>query len=186
MKQVKYLLTTHDINKLPKDDLPEVVFVGRSNVGKSSLINALTNQKIAYVGKRPGKTRAISLFEVDQRYRIVDIPGYGFAKASNSQRELFAEIISNYLEKRENLKHIIILIDSRRGLTDLDKDMISYTLSLNIGFSIVGTKLDKLNQSQRYKFTKNIKENLGTSPIIVSSLNKKNIDLLVEQLESTI
>jgi GTP-binding protein len=126
IKNVKYLLTTHKLEDLPQDDLPEIVIVGRSNVGKSSLINAITGQKIAYVGKTPGKTRAISLFEIDGRYRLTDVPGYGFAKVSDAQKEMFADMIDTYLTKRENLKHAIVLVDSRRGITELDEEIINF------------------------------------------------------------
>ena len=186
IKNVKYLLTTHKISDLPVDDVPEVVIVGRSNVGKSSLINAITNQKIAYVGKRPGKTRAISLFDIDGRFRLVDVPGYGFAKVSDKQKQMFADMIDSYLMERENLKHAIILVDSRRGITDLDEEIINFFLHTELPFSIIGTKMDKVNQSEKHKFNISVQEKLGTTPLLTSSLKKRNIDMLIEHIESVI
>ena len=186
IKNVKYLLTTHKIDELPQDDVPEVVIVGRSNVGKSSLINAITNQKIAYVGKRPGKTRAISLFDIDGKFRLVDVPGYGFAKVSDKQKEMFADMIDSYLTERKNLRHAIILVDARRGIVDLDEEIINFFVHFEIPFSIVGTKMDKVNQSEKHKFNISVQEKIGTTPLLTSSLKKRNIDMLVEHIESVI
>ena len=186
INNVKYLLTTHKTEDLPQDDLPEIVIVGRSNVGKSSLINAITRQNIAYVGKTPGKTRAISLFDIDGKYRLVDVPGYGFAKVSHSQKEMFADMIDTYLTKRENLKHAIVLLDSRRGITEIDEEILQFFIHFEIPFSIVGTKMDKLNQSLTYKFNKSVKDLLGTTPLLTSSSKRKNIDKLIEHIESVV
>jgi GTP-binding protein len=186
IKNVKYLLTTHRLEDLPVDDIPEIVIVGRSNVGKSSLINALTGQKIAYVGKTPGKTRAISLFDIDGKYRLVDVPGYGYAKVSDSQKEMFADMIDTYLTKRENLKHAIVLLDTRRGITEIDEEIINFFVYAEIPFSVVGTKMDKLNQSMKHKFQVNVQEQLGTSPLLTSSLKKRNMDKLIEHIESVL
>ncbi len=177
LKNVKYLLTTHDINLMPQDDKDEYVIVGKSNVGKSTFINTITNHKgLAHTSSKPGKTRAISFFDVDDKFRLVDIPGYGYAKVSHKQKEIFAEMIDTYLSQRSNILKVILLIDSRRGITQDDKEMITYFDHSNIPFVVIGTKLDKVNQSEKTKFLRNIKEELDTTPIMYSALTKKGVD----------
>ncbi len=176
-KNVKYLLTTHDINEMPQDDLPEVVIVGRSNVGKSTFINLLTNNsKLAKTSSQPGKTRALSLFLVDNKFRIVDIPGYGHARVSQAQKKLFSQMIDSYLSERPNIAKAIILLDTRRGMMKPDQEMIDYFMSAKIPFIVVGTKLDKVNQSEYIKFNRSIFNSLNSTPISYSAVTKKNLD----------
>lgn len=176
LKNVTYLLTTHKIEEMPIDNIPEVVIAGKSNVGKSTLINSLTNnKKMALISSRPGKTQAISLFDVQGKVRLVDIPGYGYAKVSKSQLKSFSKIIDKYLKNRENIEKAILLLDMRRGITDDDWSMIDFFRSLEIPFIIVGTKRDKLNQSQISKFNKQIKDELSTSVINYSSVTKHGL-----------
>lgn len=177
LKNVKYMLTTHDINLMPQDDVDEYVIVGKSNVGKSTFINALTNHRnLAHTSSKPGKTRAISFFDVDGKFRLVDIPGYGYAKVSRQQKLIFGEMIETYFSQRDNILKAILLIDCRRGITNDDKEMITYFDHNKIPFTVVGTKLDKVNQSERTKFLRNIKAELNTIPIMYSALTKKNLD----------
>ncbi len=180
LKNVKYLLTTHDINLMPQDDINEYVIVGKSNVGKSTFINTLTNHRnLAHTSSKPGKTRAISFFDVDGKFRLVDIPGYGYAKVSQQQKVLFAEMIDTYLSQRENIVKAILLVDCRRGITGDDKEMISYFHHNEIPFTVIGTKLDKVNQSEKTKFVRNIQSELMTKPIMYSALKKNNIDQVI-------
>lgn len=181
LKNVKYLFTTHDINLMPQDDINEYVIVGKSNVGKSTFINSITNHKnLAHTSSKPGKTRAISFFDVgNNKFRIVDIPGYGYAKVSNSQKIMFAEMIDTYLSQRENIVKAILLVDCRRGITEDDREMIKYFHHNEIPFTVIGTKLDKVNQSEKTKFIRNIDSELSTIPIMYSALNKKNIDKII-------
>lgn len=178
LTNVKYLFTTHDINLMPQDDVPEYVIVGKSNVGKSTLINAITNQRgLAHTSSKPGKTRAISFFDVNKSsFRIVDIPGYGYAKVSMNQKLMFAEMIDTYLSQRTNIFKAILLIDCRRGLTEDDREMIGYFYHNEIPFTVIGTKSDKVNQSEKSKFIKGMQDELKTKPIMYSALNKKNIE----------
>ncbi len=185
LKNVKYLLTTHDINLMPEDSIPEYVIVGKSNVGKSTFINALTNhKKMAFTSSKPGKTRAISFFDIDKKFRLVDIPGYGYAKVSKQQKILFAEMIDEYLSKRKNIYKAILLLDCRRGITEDDRQMIGYFYHNEIPFSVVGTKLDKVNQSEKTKFTRNIEEELKIKPLMYSALNKTNLDKVLLLFET--
>ena len=172
------------MEELPQDDKREIVIVGRSNVGKSTLINALTNIKgLAYVGKRPGKTRAISMFDVDDKFRLVDVPGYGFAKVSSNQKRMFADMIDTYFETRKNLTYTVVLIDSRRGITKVDQEIIDYLIHFEHKFAVVGTKMDKLNQSEKHAFKVQTIEALGIEPIMYSALTKKNLDLVSDLIE---
>lgn len=184
LKNVKYLFTTHDINLMPQDDVDEIVIVGKSNVGKSTLINALTNHRnLAHTSSKPGKTRAISFFDVDGKFRLVDIPGYGYAKVGVQQKILFAEMIDTYLSQRPNILKAILLIDCRRGITDDDREMIVYFNHNEIPFTVIGTKLDKVNQSEQTKFIRNIQAELNTKPIMYSALKKKNLDKVMGVFE---
>ncbi len=182
LKNVKYLLTTHDINLMPQDDVNEYVIVGKSNVGKSTFINTITNHRnLAHTSSKPGKTRAISFFDVGGgKFRIVDIPGYGYAKVSFQQKMMFAEMIDTYLSQRPNIVKAILLLDCRRGLTEDDKEMITYFNHNEIPFTVIGTKLDKVNQSEKTKFLRNIQEELMTKPVMYSALKKSNIDQVIQ------
>ncbi len=180
LKNVKYLFTTHDINLMPQDDKNEYVIVGKSNVGKSTFINAITNHKgLAHTSSKPGKTRAISFFDVDDKFRIVDIPGYGYAKVSMKQKEMFAEMIDTYLSQRENIVKAILLIDCRRGITGDDREMIGYFHHNEIPFTVIGTKLDKVNQSEKTKFIRNIEAELMTKPVMYSALKRTNVENVI-------
>lgn len=184
LKNVKYIKTTHTYEELPQDKLPEVVIVGRSNVGKSSFINAVTGQKkLAYVGKKPGKTRALSIFDVDGRWRMVDVPGYGFAKVSMNQKVMFADMIDKYFEVREELQAVVVLIDSRRGVTLDDQEIINFLIETKRRFVVIGTKLDKINQSQQHKFKVEVRNTLQMEPVIYSALTGKNLPKVIELLE---
>lgn len=185
LKNVKYLFTTHDINLMPQDEVPEFVIVGKSNVGKSTFINLITNHRgLAHISSKPGKTRAISFFDVNKsEFRLVDIPGYGYAKVSFKQKLMFAEMIDTYFQQRTNIVKAILLLDCRRGLTQDDKEMIGYFYHNNIPFVILGTKEDKVNQSQMVKFYRNIMEELSIKPITYSSLKKNNIDKIMNIFE---
>ncbi len=184
LKNVRYLLTTHDMKLMPQDDLDEYVIVGKSNVGKSTFINAITNQKrLAYTSSKPGKTRAISFFDVNGEFRLVDIPGYGYAKVSSQQKIIFAEMIDTYLSQRTNIVKAILLLDCRRGLSQDDKEMIGYFHHNQIPFTVIGTKLDKVNQSEKTKFIRNIESELKTKPVMYSALNKKNIEQVISVFE---
>ncbi len=180
-KNIKYLLTTHDINKMPNDHIPEVAIVGKSNVGKSTLINILSNQRqLAHTSSKPGKTRGISFFDVNHQFRLVDLPGYGFAYVSREQKILFGTMMEEYFNKRENLEKVIILIDIRRSYSSDDFDMISFLVDKKIKFQIIGTKLDKAKQSDIFKFNQKSTEILGFKPLLISTYKQKNLDKLAE------
>lgn len=159
-----------DEKSYPKDGLKEIVLVGRSNVGKSSFINALTNRKkLAYTSSSPGKTRTINFYNMDNKFRIVDLPGYGYAKISMKEREKWKMIIEEYLVKSQNIALICQIIDIRHEPTKLDLMMYDYIRSTGTDYLIIANKLDKLKSSQVLKQVS----------IINKSLNDLDKDLLI-------
>ncbi len=147
IKSAEYLISSPDWQKCPAADKPEYAFIGRSNVGKSSLINMLMNQqKLAKTSGTPGKTQMINHFLINKAWYIVDLPGYGFAKVSQSQRRGWEQMIENYLRKRPNLVNVFVLIDSRHTPQKLDLDFVNQLGKWEIPFQLVFTKADKSTQ----------------------------------------
>jgi GTP-binding protein len=147
IKSAEYLISSPDYEKCPAGDKPEYAFIGRSNVGKSSLINMLMNQqKLAKTSGTPGKTQLINHFLINKSWYIVDLPGYGFAKVSQSQRRNWEQMIENYLRKRSNLVNVFVLIDSRHTPQKLDLDFVNQLGKWEIPFQLVFTKADKTTQ----------------------------------------
>lgn len=142
--EVKFIAGAARIDQIPKLHLAEIAFIGRSNVGKSSLINAICNHhNLARVSHTPGRTQQINFFDISGKLTIVDLPGYGFAKVPSRTKNQWEQLIDYYLQNRKNLNLVNILIDSRRGLQDLDKRMIDILINYSRNFQIVFTKLDK-------------------------------------------
>lgn len=142
-----YVISSPDYTKCPKPDRPEYAFIGRSNVGKSSLINMLcNNDKLAKTSGTPGKTQLINHFNINDEWYIVDLPGYGFAKVSISDRRRWEQMIENYLRRRENLVTVFVLIDSRHSPQKIDLEFVERLRKWNIPFCLVFTKSDKENQ----------------------------------------
>jgi GTP-binding protein len=144
-----FLMGAAAIDGLPPPDLPEVAFAGRSNVGKSSLINALVGQKhLARASNEPGRTREVNFFVLDERLRLVDLPGYGWAKASKDAVKKFQNLGRSYLRGRPNLKRVYLLIDARHGLKEVDKEALDALDQAAVSYQIVLTKADKLKPSE--------------------------------------
>jgi len=145
----------------PKSDLYEFAFIGRSNVGKSSLINMLTGRKkIAKVSSTPGKTQLLNFFEINDAWYLVDLPGYGYAKSSKKNREKWRIMIERYLETRENLACIFLLIDSRHELQTIDLDFINYLGAARLPFVLVYTKSDKVKEPELLSNIESIENSL--------------------------
>ncbi len=177
------------VNSMPSHNSYEYAFIGRSNVGKSSLINYLTGRKsIAKTSKKPGKTQLINLFKIDYNWYFVDLPGYGYASTSKTKRNQWKKMIYDYLEKRQNLVNCFVLLDTRLDLQQIDKDFIDWLGSKNIPFSIVFTKIDALKQNQKNKNIAKIKskllENWDFLPgaFEVSSVKKYGGDKLINYM----
>lgn len=180
-----------DEKSYPNDGLKEIVLVGRSNVGKSSFINALTNRKkLAYTSSSPGKTRTINFYNMDNKFRIVDLPGYGYAKISMKEREKWKKIIEEYLVKSKNIALICQIIDVRHEPTKLDMMMYDYILSTGSNYLIIANKLDKLKSSQVLKQLSIINKalhNLKKDALIpFSSQDKRGVKEVLAKFEDII
>ncbi len=145
----------------PRSNLPEYAFIGRSNVGKSSLINMLCNNyKLAKTSSTPGKTQLINYFLINSNWHLVDLPGYGYAKTSKGNRDKFESIISDYCIKRENLATLFVLVDSRLPLQRIDLEFMQWCSAKEIPFSIIYTKTDKNSKNELARNIKNIEKEL--------------------------
>ena len=176
----EFISSYADITKCPAPDKPEFAFIGRSNVGKSSLINMLTNsRKLAKTSVTPGKTQTINHFLINSSWYLVDLPGYGYASVSKSTRAGFGKMIENYVLHRENLTCLFVLIDSRLPPQAIDLDFIEWAGSKNIPLAILFTKIDKLKQNELQKNITNYQNTLLTRweelpTMILTSAEKKN------------
>ena len=170
--------------------LPEVIFIGRSNVGKSSLINALINRRnFAYTSKKPGYTRLLNYFMVDDTFYLVDAPGYGYARVGRLADEKFETMMRDYFSDNPHLAQVYLLLDSRRTLSREDEEFIRFVHYHNLPLTIIFTKSEKLNQSQRSQATKLYREvcpDAKSAPIFTSSLKKENISNLQNHISAVI
>jgi GTP-binding protein len=147
--QAEFIISNSIVSKCPKDFLPEYAFIGRSNVGKSSLINMLTNHKnLAKTSGRPGKTQLINHFKINQNWFLVDLPGYGYARVSKKTKEVFQQFITDYFEKREQLVCAFVLIDIRLEAQKIDLEFITYLGEIQVPFCIIFTKADKISKTK--------------------------------------
>lgn len=160
----KFIKSAHTIEQYPYNNLPEIAFAGRSNVGKSSMINKILNRKgLAKTSSRPGHTRSINFFDIDRKFFLVDLPGYGYAKVAQEEKEKWNMLINDYLHFRENLKGIVMIVDARHKPTGQDKTMLEWIREVNIEKIIAATKADKLSNNQKAKQKKIIKNTLSLS-----------------------
>lgn len=172
----------------PESELPEIVMAGRSNVGKSSLINTITRRKnLAYVGNTPGKTRLLNFFNLDDRLMLVDVPGYGYANASKAMLVKFGEMMEDYFAERNQKKGLLLIVDSRHKPTEDDQLMLEFARFHHLPTCVIATKIDKLKRSEVNKNLKRISEtlNLGEDEKIIqfSSEKKQGIDAVWNAIE---
>ena len=175
-------------SQYPAADKPEIAFAGRSNVGKSSLLNLLTGRKsIARVSGSPGKTRTINFYLINDEFRIVDLPGYGYARVSKSESRSWGEMMESYLEKRPNLVKVIQLVDIRHKPSAQDVQMYDYLKYYGLDGVVVATKADKISNNEKQKNLKVIRETLGMSKddiiVPVSALKRTGQDKLLDVME---
>jgi GTP-binding protein len=182
-----YVISSPSLAQSPYHDLREFAFIGRSNVGKSSLINAVVNHSgLAKTSSTPGKTRLINFFKIGSdkgEFMVVDLPGYGYAKISKNVRQKWVDTSSEYLSGRKQLTHLFILLDFRHNPQIIDIDFLDWVIESKIPYTLVLTKADKLNQKERSKQTNKFRDfgvNTGLSNdiIVTSAENKEGIDLI--------
>ncbi len=176
-----FVISNTDVSKCPKEQLPEYAFIGRSNVGKSSLINMLTNKsKLAKTSGKPGKTQLINHFKINNNWFLVDLPGYGYAKVSKSKRQTFQAFIKDYFLQRTQLVCSFVLVDSRHEPQKIDLDFMQFLGESGIPFCIIFTKSDKLKLSQLNRnvevYTKKMTQTIWEEmpPYFVTSASNKN------------
>jgi GTP-binding protein len=187
VKQSEFVTSAVRKDQYPIDFRPEIAFVGRSNVGKSSLINSITNRRhLAKVSGQPGKTRLVNFFIINNSFYLVDLPGYGYAKVSKVEKESWGKIIETYLIGREQLKRVVLLVDCRHKPTGDDIMMLDWIRHFDYEAIVVATKSDKLTKNELRKSEQVIRETLKLSSqdklMFFSSLKKEGKDELAEKL----
>jgi GTP-binding protein len=190
INEATFLTSSANPNDCPAADKPEYAFIGRSNVGKSSLLNMLCNRKkLAKISGTPGKTRLINHFTINQKWYMVDLPGYGYAKLSKTEREKFTLMISRYLQERTNLANLFVLVDSRHAPQKSDLDFIREIGENDIPFCIVFTKTDKLKPAELERNIANYKQTLLKewvelpSVFLTSATNRQGREALLDYIE---
>ncbi len=179
ISSARFVISSTSVDKCPKDALPEFAFIGRSNVGKSSLINMLLNQKnLAKTSSTPGKTLLINHFLVNEAWYLVDLPGYGYARVSIRQREQLHHMISDYVLKRSNLQCVFVLLDARHQPQEIDLDFLEFLGENQVPFALVFTKTDKCKKAELNLNIENYRKCLLESweslpPLFLSSAEKK-------------
>ena len=185
---VSFLTSVFDLKQLPAPDMPEIAFAGRSNVGKSSLINRFIKRKnLVKTSAKPGKTQSLNFFLLDDSVYLVDLPGYGYAKVSKKVQASWQTLITGYLESRENLKCVIVIVDLRHAMKIADLQLVDWLRSNGVPFLLVYTKADKLSANQRSKNGAILDAGFGVSPterLIFSAKTGMGRDTLIEKLDS--
>lgn len=188
--ETTFVISAYRLDQLPADELPEIAFAGRSNVGKSSLLNTLLNRKqLAKVSSRPGKTTGLNFFLVQQSMYFVDLPGYGYAKVGKEQRFSWGKLISAYLETRKQLAGVVVIMDLRHGVKQLDTELLHWLRRQAIPFLAVYTKADKLsgNERSRQAALLDAGHGIGSADrVVFSSMNRLGRDLLLEKIQKLV
>ena len=176
------------ISQFPNDNFDEIAFAGRSNVGKSSFINSFLGKKnLAKTSSKPGKTKTINFYKINDRFRLVDLPGYGYAKVSKKEKEKWNNLIHDYLYNRENLKEVFLLVDIRHAPTKQDKQMYDWIIDSGFTGFVIATKYDKIPKTHLEKHIKEIMKTLNINDegliFAYSSVTSHNKNVLLEQIE---
>ncbi len=190
IKKSKFVQSLSAFRSFPGQGLPEIAMVGKSNVGKSSLINSMTNNsKLARTSAEPGKTRLVNLYLINEAFFLVDLPGYGFARAPKQEKDKWAAMIEGYLRGSEHLKRVFQLVDIRHEPTEDDQLMVEYLRHYDLPFTVVATKADKLSKAQRGKSIPAICRKLAVQPwevMVYSSRDGTGKDKLLELIEAEV
>ncbi len=187
IKNARFLKSVSGKGEYPSFNVPEIAVVGRSNVGKSSFINMLANQKrLAKTSSTPGRTRLVNYFMFNEKFVLVDLPGYGFAKVQKNEKDLWESMITGYFAESDYLAGIVLLVDSRHEPTEKDVQMLAYLMSYNIPTIIVATKLDKIKKSEIERSKIRISSTLKVGKenvILVSNETREGKDRVLEKIE---
>jgi GTP-binding protein len=178
------------LDQLPEPSLPEVAFAGRSNVGKSSLLGALSGtRKLFKTSKTPGRTRTIvhaeAKLDSGASFYLVDLPGYGYAKVSQAAKQAWAELLEAYLDDRPTLHLVVLLVDARRGPEEEEADLLDFVAEAGVPAMLVATKIDKLKKSQKRSVLQKLEQRIGVDVIGVSATTKEGIDRLLTRIVET-
>ncbi len=182
LRKARFLLSAVDPSQFPRHRLPEVALVGRSNVGKSSLINALAGQRLARAAARPGRTRTLNFYEFDGRLCLVDLPGYGYAEAPQAERARWEAMIQGYLTGRENLRGAVLVLDARHAPTESDLLAATYLSEQGLSLLAVATKADKLGRSEQLRRQAEMARAMGQPVLLFSARTGEGRDSLVRAL----
>ena len=184
-KNSTFIKSTPSVKERPLDQFPEVLIVGKSNVGKSSLINSLCQRKaLAFTSSKPGHTRLLNYYNIDNKFFLVDAPGYGYAKGGIDLDRLFGEMMEGYFTDNPYLKLVLLLIDSRREFSENDLEILDYLKDNQIPYFIVITKTDKINQKGRSALNKRLKElEVNENVYYTSSLEPRSLEKLKSGIE---
>lgn len=189
-RNTMFIKSAPSYKEAPEDSLKEVLIVGRSNVGKSSLINALCDHKgLAFTSSKPGYTKLLNYFSVNKEFYLVDAPGYGYSKSNGKEIDFFADLMEDYFTYSTKLSGVIFLLDSRRETNEDDETTFEYLSCQNVPFILTLTKADKLNQKEKHKILVHLNEKFGIpkeNVIFTSSLSKKGIDSLKGKIEALV
>ena len=184
---VKFIGSFYKLNQLPKDSLPQIAFAGRSNVGKSSLLNKITgHRKAAKVSQTPGKTRALNFFLINDKFYFVDLPGYGYAKVSKVERASWGQLIEDYLVATQNLAGLMVLLDSRRDPNKADEELIEWLGEKELPCVAIITKTDKINRDKTNQKIKQIENAYGISAIPFSTIKSVGKDQVLQAVFSLV
>jgi GTP-binding protein len=190
LANAEFVKSVYKASELPASELPEIAFAGRSNVGKSSLMNCLLHRKnLVKISAKPGKTQSLNFFLVDEVMHLVDLPGYGYAKVPKSLQKEWQELISDYLETRENLRCVVVIIDIRHGLKSQDRELVDWLVSQNIPHFLVYTKADKLSRGQGQQQAALLDSALGMPAeqrIIFSAKTGQGKEKLIEKIDQSL
>ena len=186
---VNFVKSCPNRKEKPQDVKPEVLVVGKSNVGKSSLINALCDKKrLAFTSSKPGHTRLLNYYDIDKKFYIVDAPGYGYAKGGIDLDRLFAEMMDSYFSNNRELKLVLVLLDARREISNDDQEIIDYIKESGFPYFIVITKIDKVNQKEKAALNKRLKAQDFAPECVfyTSSLDNEGLNSLKKGIEKSL
>jgi GTP-binding protein len=180
----EFILSANSPEQFPADGMPEIAFLGRSNVGKSSLLNAIAGQKkLAFTSNTPGRTQSINFYRMDDRMYFVDLPGYGYAKVPLAAKGEWAKLIEHYLQERKTLKLSFLILDARRGWMDKDLDLKNWLEVNNHPYLVVASKIDKLNEAEQQRGLKAIRQ--LAEPLPFSALTGRGVREIWQAISKT-